>query len=159
MKNHKLLIIVILVLFVPVAMALASGERTNPPIEREVKWDSPLTQELFYQACADCHSHETKWPWYTKFAPSSWLAINHVNEGREAFNISTLDMGEADEVAETIIEGEMPPKDYQLLHPEARLSPPEKEAFASGLQKTFGGEKESGAENGGEREDDDGDDD
>ena len=39
----------------------------------------------------------------------------------------------AEEAPETIMEGEMPPRDYLLLHPEARLSDAEKQQLARGL--------------------------
>ena len=46
---------------------------TNPPVVREPSWDSPRTRELAVRACFDCHSHETRWPWYSNVAPVSWL--------------------------------------------------------------------------------------
>ncbi|MDA0988681.1 MAG: heme-binding domain-containing protein [Chloroflexi bacterium] len=45
---------------------------------------------------------------------------------------------EAGESAEKVSEGEMPPWDYSLLHPDARLSSMEKQALISGLEATFG---------------------
>ncbi len=149
-KYWLLLAIVAIIILIPAILAFASGGPTNPPVERQVNWDSPQTQQLFSRACADCHSNETKWPWYSKIPPVSLLIVDHVNEGREKFNISARDMGDADEAAEALQEGEMPLRDYQLMHPEARLSPTEKQALIDGLLKTFGGE---GGERG-EKDDD-----
>ena len=149
-KYWLFLAIVAIIILIPAVLAFASGGPTNPPVERQVNWDSPQTQEIFSRACADCHSNETKWPWYSKIPPVSLLVVNHVNEGREKFNISARDMGDADEAAEALQEGEMPLRDYQLMHPEARLSPAEKQALIDGLLKTFGGE---GGEHG-EKDDD-----
>lgn len=131
-----------IVLFVlPTLYTFASGGRTNPPVERQINWDSPQTQTLFYHACADCHSNETQWPWYSAIPPVSALTVRDVMEGREKFNISRLDMGEdAEEAAEVIREGEMPLPIYTLMHPEARLTDAERQALAAGLQKTFGSE-------------------
>ena len=125
-------------------LVAASGNRTNPPIERTVDWDSPQTEALFDRACADCHSHATKWPWYAHVAPISWRVIEHVEEGREHFNISAADLGEADEAAEELEEGEMPLKDYLRFHPEARLTAEEKNALLAGLRATFGEKKHKG---------------
>ena len=145
MNRKRLLIlafsIIILLLAASAVFAFASGAYVNPPVERTVQWDSPITQELFYRACADCHSNETNWPWYSKIPPFSLLVIRDVNEGREEFNISTLRMGETDDVAETVIKGEMPPTIYLLTHPQARLTQAEKQALIKGLEKTFGVEK------------------
>ena len=112
---------------------------TNPSVQTEPQWDSPRTQELFVRACADCHSNETVWPWYSNIAPVSWLVQKDVDEGREKFNISD-GSGEADESAEKVAEGEMPLPIYTLMHPEAKLSASEKQELIQGLQATFGGE-------------------
>jgi len=112
---------------------------TNPPVSSEPQWDSPRTRDLFTRACADCHSNETVWPWYSNIAPVSWLAQRDVDEGREKFNIST-GSGEADEAAEKVVEGEMPPAQYPWLHPAANLSTSEKQELIQGLLATFGGE-------------------
>lgn len=129
-----LLIVIILIVFA----FIFSGNKTNPNIERTITWDNSETKDLFYRSCADCHSYETKWPWYSNIAPFSWLIINHVEEGRKEFNISTLDMGEAHEAGEEIQEGKMPIKGYLLLHKDAKLNKVEKEKLINGLNKTFG---------------------
>ncbi|GBD09038.1 hypothetical protein HRbin22_01285 [Candidatus Thermoflexus japonica] len=120
--------------------------RTNPPVRAVVSWDSPQTQVLWQRACADCHSNETRWPWYTAIAPASWLTALHVNEGRQALNLSELDLARlsparkarlAEEIAQVIRNGSMPPADYLLTHPEARLTDLEKELLIQGIQETF----------------------
>jgi len=126
--------IFVLIQFIPV-------ERTNPPVTANPPWDSPQTKELARRACFDCHSHETKWPWYSYVAPASWLVTKDVNEGRQHFNISVAKMGEADEAAEAVEKGFMPMSIYLPLHPEAQLTPEEKQALIIGLTKTFGTEK------------------
>ena len=125
----------VVVLFV--ALQFIPSARTNPPVESEVAWDSPRTRDLFYRACADCHSHETRWPWYSGVAPVSWLIANHVREGRRDMNVSMPDEVDVTEAVAQIRNGEMPPADYRLMHPEARLNDAEKTELISGLKKTF----------------------
>lgn len=127
-----LLALFILMQLVPVA-------RDNPPITREVKWDSPQTRDLAKRACFDCHSNETVWPAYANIAPIKFLLANHVVEGREHLNFSQWDQPNDDfeEVDETVKKGEMPPWDYLLMHPEAKLSAAENEQLLSGLRATF----------------------
>ena len=130
----------ILIQFIPYGKG-----HVNPPIISEVKWDSPKTKSLFMKACADCHSHETKWPWYSNVAPVSWFIYHDVEEGREHFNVSAWgnqEENEGNEAAETIEKGEMPMKVYLLAHPEARLSADEKKSLILGLKNTFGEKKE-----------------
>ena len=55
---------------------------SNPPVISEPHWDSPQTRELAVDACFDCHSNETNWPWYSNIAPVSWMVQRHTDEGR-----------------------------------------------------------------------------
>ncbi len=111
--------------------------KTNPPVIHEITWDSQETYALAKRACLDCHSNETKWPWYSSVAPFSWLVVNHVNDGRKHFNVSSGILKHAHEAADELQNGEMPLKSYVMLHPEADLNETEKEKLAAGLKKTF----------------------
>ncbi|MEZ4699751.1 MAG: heme-binding domain-containing protein [Rhodothermales bacterium] len=124
--------VLILIQFFPV-------ERTNPPVTREVRWDSPETRELAVRACFDCHSNESVWPWYAYVAPVSWRISEHVVDGRRHLNFSTWDQPNEDfeEVEEQIKEEEMPLWDYLIMHSEAKLSPQETQALLNGLKATF----------------------
>ncbi len=120
-------------------------DHTNPKVVSEPRWDSPRTKELFMRACADCHSNETKWPWYSSIAPISWLVTYDVKEGREHFNVSMWGIQEkndGEEAVKSVKEGEMPPFAYLLAHPEARLSESEKRDLIEGLRRTFGEESD-----------------
>ncbi|NOR55956.1 MAG: cytochrome C [Sulfurovum sp.] len=142
--KYKLLGIIIFILaviqFIPYGM-----DHTNPPVLAEPAWDSPKTKELFDRACADCHSNETKWPWYSNIAPISWLLQYDVEEGREHFNTSMWGKqkkNDGDEAKEELEEGEMPPWFYIVPHPEAKLSESETKELAKGLLATFGEEND-----------------
>ncbi len=116
---------------------------TNPQIVKEPRWDTLKTRTLFMHSCADCHSNETKWPWYSHVAPISWLVQHDVDEGREHFNVSNWlhqKKNKGDEAAEEVREGDMPPLVYLPAHPEARLTPTEKRELIKGLINTFGEE-------------------
>ncbi len=102
----------------------------------EPAWDTSATRDLAQRACFDCHSNETVWPWYSNIAPVSWLVYYDVVEGRGKMNFSDWGRGfqpNVGEIAEVIQEGEMPPLQYLLMHPEAKLSATEKQALIDGL--------------------------
>jgi hypothetical protein len=143
MNKVSKLILGLLVLVFVVGIAIQfipyGHNTTNPPITGEPKWDSPRTRELFFRVCRDCHSNETKWPWYSTIAPSSWLTAHDVEEGRAAFNVSAW-QGEGDEASMLYSSGRMPPWFYMPLHPEANLSASERMELIKGLAATFGGE-------------------
>lgn len=123
-------------------------DHSNPPSLAEPSWDRATTRALAERACFDCHSNQTRWPWYSHVAPMSWLVQSHVDEGRRELNFSEWNRGnpEAREAAETVREREMPPRSYLLLHPEARLTDAEREQLARGLDATLSSTRQSRAD-------------
>lgn len=103
---------------------------SNPPITRDVG-APPQVDSILRRGCYNCHSNETRWPWYSHVAPVSWLVIRDVERGRRHVNFSTWDKYAED--PETLISklknirrfsdnGRMPPWCYVRAHSEARLS-------------------------------------
>lgn len=128
-----------LVLFL-VAQAVPYGRsHTAPPVTQSAKFPDPRTQELFAQACADCHSNKTTWPWYSNIAPISWLVQRDVDEGRGGFNVSEWNRPQPDvgEVTGIVREGEMPPWQYKILHGASRLNDRDKQALIAGLTRLY----------------------
>lgn len=138
------------------AIQLIRPDMTNPSIDpaqdfRQVAQAPAGVQHLLEAACYDCHSNETKHPWYSQVAPVSWWVADHVLEGRKALNFSTFgalpakDRTEAlEESAEKIQEGEMPLASYTWMHPEAKLSAAQKDVLLQWLNANSGERTEHG---------------
>lgn len=106
---------------------------TNPPVyaNREIGAKlaiNPSVQKILDRSCADCHSNQTVWPWYSYVAPASWLVISDVNDGRQHMNLSewgTYPRQKAskllDEICRKVQGGGMPPFQYLPMHPDSRL--------------------------------------
>lgn len=108
---------------------------TNPPVVKEPTWDSPQTRALAKRACFDCHSNETVWPWYSNVAPISWLVVHDTEEGRSKLNFSNWGTGRNQrDMVESVQRGKMPDPKYLITHPEAKLTPDEKQQLIAGLQ-------------------------
>ncbi|GJL55497.1 MAG: heme-binding protein [Nitrospirales bacterium] len=117
-------------------------DRVNPAIVADIPAPPPI-KSILKRACYDCHSHETVWPWYSNVAPVSWLLAWDVHEGREELNFSNWDrysgkkrMKKLKEIIEEMDEGEMPPWFYVPLHPEARLSPQDRNQLRQWVSET-----------------------
>jgi len=143
MKALKWIFSVLFILFVLIQLVPYGRSHTNPPVVREPNWDSARTRDLAKQACFDCHSNETVWPWYSYIAPISWLVWSDVEDGRRHLNFSDWGKGregeDPEEISEVLTEGEMPLWFYLPLHQEARLSSAEKEELRRGLVTSAGG--------------------
>jgi hypothetical protein len=124
-------------------MQLVPYRVSNPPVTGEPHWDSPQTRALVVAACYDCHSNQTKTPWYGKVAPISWWLTSHVDKGRAALNFSGWNRPQgrrALRAAETVQRGSMPPSYYTWfgLHSNAKLTSAQRAALVAGLIKTLG---------------------
>ena len=102
----------------------------NPPVVNEPNWDSPQTRALAVAACFDCHSNETRYPWYAYITPVNWwLQKSHIEHGRHHVNFNEWGTYSAEDRAEVVEEGlellkegEMPVPSYTWLHADARLA-------------------------------------
>jgi hypothetical protein len=134
----------VLVFLVVVGLAIQlipyGRDHDNPKTVQEIKWSSPAVRALAAGACMDCHSNLTKWPWYTSVAPLSWLATRDVDDGRARLNFSEWQRPQdvdLQEVVNNIRGHEMPPRQYRLLHRDARLSDTERQALEVGLTASW----------------------
>jgi len=129
-----LVLIFLLIQFIPFGHT-----RTNPPVVSEPNWSSPQARALVKQHCFQCHSNETNWTWYSNIAPGSWLIAYDVIEGRQKFNFSDWNNnpGELDEMIEAIQEGEMPPIQYWIVHPDSRMNAQQKQDLINALKNSI----------------------
>jgi hypothetical protein len=86
-------------------------------------------RSVLERSCQNCHSENTKWPWYSYVAPASWMLEHDVREARSHMNLSHWESMSEDEKQEALGEiaavartRQMPPRRYTLIHPEARLT-------------------------------------
>ncbi len=89
----------------------------------------PSVLDVFAQACINCHSERTRWPWYSQVAPASWLVENDVKRAREHLNLSRWDSFDGAEqrvlltaIATVVENREMPLHRYLVFHPDVKLS-------------------------------------
>ncbi len=98
-------------------------QRTNPALKGDLA-APPQIKSLLRGACYDCHSNETRWPWYTYIAPVSWLVEHDVERGRQELNFSewgsyyaTTRRRKLQWMYRALSEETMPPWTYRILHP------------------------------------------
>ena len=134
MKRLGWIVAAIVVLFLAIQLVPYGHDHTNPPVTQNAPWTTPAAEAVARRACYDCHSSEVVYPWYASMAPASWLVQRDVEEARAKLNFSEWDRGqEADDIAKVLREGEMPPTQYTLMHPAARLSAADIQTLLAGL--------------------------
>lgn len=94
------------------------------------KYTVPDTIEnLLSVACYDCHSNNTKYPWYNNIQPVAWWLASHVNDGKKHLNFDEFtkySLKRQDHKLEEVIESQtdhwMPLDSYTWIHKEAKLA-------------------------------------
>ena len=131
-----------------VAIQFLPVNTMNPPVEADHE-APPDVKTILERSCYDCHSNQTRWPWYSRIAPISWLVFHDVKEGREHLNfsewhgLSTKDQVEAmEETWEEVEEGEMPLWFYLPMHPEARITSTDREVMRDWASGTISPEED-----------------
>jgi hypothetical protein len=112
-----------------VAIQFVPGGVVNPPSQGEVS-APPEIQDTLRRSCYDCHSNQTRWPWYTNVAPFSWVVARDIELGRRQLNFSewgayypVTRRRKLQWMGRALEQEDMPPLFYQLIHPASRLSP------------------------------------
>jgi uncharacterized membrane protein len=128
------------------ALQLIPIDKSNPPIDKNIALHPPKEVEsILKKACYDCHSNETKWPFYANIAPLSFSISSHVKDGRKALNFSEwknidpkIKTKRIQRAIKTIKNGMMPLPTYLWLHDEAKLTKEEKRVLTTWLKDQLG---------------------
>jgi len=133
MRVVKVALVSVAILFT--AIQLIPVARSNPPEAGNP--DAPAAIVGFLKrACYDCHSNQTRWPWYSFIAPASWLVSLHLAEARRRLNFSEWEAYTSDpdtaahklaQIADQVASGKMAPWYYRVMHRDARLNPAQRQ--------------------------------
>ena len=92
-------------------------------------------------SCYDCHSNNTRYPWYSELQPGAYFMAQHIKEGKEELNFDEFNnyskrrkKAKIKSIISQIEKEEMPLKSYLLLHPDAGLPPNKKKVLLQFFQ-------------------------
>lgn len=146
--GYTLLIVIIVIQFFRI-------DKTNPVVDYEMDFikinlPSEKVAAILKTTCYDCHSNESKYPWYSNFAPVSWWVKDHINEGREELNFSEWGTytekrkeHKLEEIIEMVDEGEMPLKSYTWMHNESKLNAEQKTTLLNWIKNSLEADEET----------------
>ena len=85
--------------------------------------------DIFKNSCYDCHSNNTRYPWYVNIQPMGWMMARHIRNGKENLNFSEFatyskrkQANKLRAIETSIKDGSMPISSYTIMHTDARLS-------------------------------------
>ncbi len=80
-------------------------------------------------SCYDCHSNNSRYPWYSELQPGAWFMAQHITKGRDELNFDEFNnyskrrkKAKIKSIISQIEKDEMPLKSYRMMHGNARLS-------------------------------------
>jgi hypothetical protein len=134
-------IVVYFVVFVAIVIQFIRPDFKNPAVDENVALKTdPQVMHVLKNSCYDCHSSETKYPWYQNVAPVSWIMSDHIVRGRKALDFSNwanidpkIKLERLERAAQVINNNMMPKHEYLLMHKNAVLNNEDKQT----LEKFF----------------------
>lgn len=127
-------------------------DKSNPPVDQNqdfIMMYKPTAEiaSKIKASCYDCHSNESKYPWYSNIQPVGWYLKNHIEDGKKHLNFSVFgtyspkkQAHKLEESYELIEKGEMPLSSYTLIHKDAVLTAAEQAtliAYFKELKQNF----------------------
>ena len=132
MKTLKIILLILLVAFVGVQFIPTERNQTNivPVTDFMLVNNVPNNIKNKLQvSCYDCHSNNTKYPWYNKIQPVAWFLEEHIRDGKKELNFSEWESlsnrrkaSKLRSIIKQIESGEMPLNSYTLIHKDAKFS-------------------------------------
>jgi len=132
MKIVKKILVLLLIVFViaqffspeknegDLGLTNAFFEDTNPPEDVKI---------ILKESCFDCHSNNTRYPWYSKITPVNYWMSDHVEHAKGHLDFSKWNDYSVkkkdhkfEELIEMVEEKEMPLDYYTWMHAEAKLT-------------------------------------
>ena len=148
--RNKITIVLTVILLVLVVIQFFHPPKNNDPsvTAADISNTYPLpgnVKDISVKACYDCHSNNTRYPWYNNIQPVAWWLNDHIKDGKRHLNFSEFggykllkQAKKLHETAEESEEGEMPLSSYTFIHRDAVLNETEKKAvveWADNLSK------------------------
>ena len=92
-------------------------------------------------SCYDCHSNNSRYPWYSELQPGAWFMAQHIKKGRDELNFDEFNnyskrrkKAKIKSIISQIEKDQMPLKSYLLLHHDADLTPEQQKVLMQFFQ-------------------------
>ncbi len=110
----------------------------------------PAVKQILATACYDCHSNQTRYPWYAEVQPVSWWLAGHIRDAKRELNFAEFgvypqkrQVKKLEALCDEVRDRTMPLKSYTFIHRDAKLTDAQIKAlcdWAEGIQDKIAGE-------------------
>ena len=136
MSRIDKILIVLLVVFIAIQFVQPARNNSGQVLPTDVSKTVSVPENvhsILQTACYDCHSNNTRYPWYNYVQPAAWILANHIKHGKKDLNFSEFgsyskrrQQSKLKAIADQVRDGEMPLYSYTLIHKKARLTKEER---------------------------------
>ena len=128
--------------------AKATSPMTKKEGESEIKVvpeDYKLRIEpIFQKSCMDCHSGQTRYPWYYKIPGIKQMIDSDIREARHHLDFSdgypfkshATPIEDLYAIADSLQKGTMPPFSYRIMHHSENMTDEEKKSVLDWIEKS-----------------------
>lgn len=146
MRILKKILLILLIGFIVIQFFRPKKNISEGPQPNNIANVYPVPENvkgILAKACNDCHSNNTRYPWYNNIQPVAWWLSNHVEEGKRELNFDEFagyrlrkQYKKLEETNGQVKEGKMPLDSYTWIHKDAKLTDDEKRALAGWVEST-----------------------
>lgn len=146
MNLFKKILLAFLIVFIGIQFIQPEHNKNEQELPTDITRVIPVQQNvvaILKNACNDCHSNNTRYPWYVNIQPMGWIMANHIKNGKDDLNFSEFGKystrkqeNKLKSIASQVKDGSMPISSYTIMHTDARLSEEDKNAVIDWALKT-----------------------
>lgn len=136
------------ILFLAIQFFRPARNKSNQVLDTDISkmvTTSDSVLSVLKNACYDCHSNNTNYPWYSNIQPMGWLMAYHIKKAKNELNFNEFgtysqrrQLSKMDGIANSIKDDIMPLKSYKLMHRSAQPSKDEKSLLINWAQQSMG---------------------
>ena len=132
MSRAKKILLALLLVFIAMQFIRPARNSSNTvqPADMITHFNVPANVAgILKTSCYDCHSNNTRYPWYANVQPMGWFLADHIKDGKEELNFNEFttyskrrQLSKLKSIQNSIKDGSMPLSSYTLMHSDAKLS-------------------------------------
>ena len=147
MSRTKKILLAILLVFIAMQFIRPAKNSSNAVQSSDMVTNFNVPSnvaDILKTSCYDCHSNNTRYPWYAQIQPAGWLLAKHIKDGKEELNFNEFtsysqrrQFSKLKSVQNSIKDGSMPISSYTSIHSDAKLSADSKALLIDWTSKTI----------------------
>lgn len=141
MRIFKRILLLLVVVFIVIQFIRPAPNTSDQALSTDISGIVTMpdkVQVILKNSCYDCHSDNTRYPWYVNIQPIGWILANHIKNGKADLNFSEFgtyskrkQANKLRSVATSITDGSMPLSSYIVMHRGAKINPEDQKIIAA----------------------------